>query len=189
MIPSRARWARRAIFYLAALLAAWGLVMFVAQPLEVDGASMRPLLESGDEIVVLKTVRDYREGDVVLAAPAALSGRTIVKRIIAGPGRTLELRDGLRWLDGREAPERWLAEGFRDLTSVEARALGPDEFFLAGDNRYDSTDSRDPFIGPVKRGEILGRVVLCLWPPRRAGRLAAPAAAPPPVVRPGAGPA
>ncbi len=184
----RSPWPRRVAYYLTALALAWGMIQFVAQPLAVEGPSMRPTLGAGDEILVFKPGAACREGAIVVARPASLPGRTLVKRVIAGPGRRLEFKDGERWLDGKSAPEPWLAPGFKDLATLPERALGSDDCFLAGDNRRDSSDSRDPLIGPVKKDELVGRVIFRLWPPGRVGRPQASAPEPPvPVTAPAGG--
>lgn len=185
--PSRrVHWLRRIAGYVLGLALAWGVIAFLAQPLEVEGISMEPLLNAGDEVLVWKGARNFREGEIVVARPPALAGRSLIKRIIAGPGRTIAFVDGERWLDGAPAPEPWLRTGEKDLASLAPLLLGADQFFLAGDNRGDSMDSRDPEIGPLNRAEIIGRAVLRLWPPAYWGRLGfAPAAPPPPLLRPG----
>ena len=182
----RARWLRRIAGYVIGLALAWGAIAFVAQPLEVDGVSMEPLLRAGDEVLVWKGARNFHEGEIVVARPSALAGRSLIKRIIAGPGRTIAFVDGERWLDGAPAPEPWLHAGEKDLASLAPLLLGADQYFLAGDNRGASMDSRDPEIGPLNRAEITGRALLRLWPPAGWGRLGfAPTAPQPPLLRPG----
>ena len=185
--PSRrVRWLRRIAGYVIGLALAWGAIAFLAQPLEVDGISMEPLLRAGDEVLVWKGARNFREGEIVVARPPGLAGRSLIKRVIAGPGRTIAFVDGERWLDGVPAPEPWLQPGEKDLASLAPLLLSADQFFLAGDNRGASMDSRDPGIGPLNRAEIIGRAVLRLWPPAGWGRLGvAPAAPQPPLLRPG----
>lgn len=182
----RSRWLRRLAGYVVGLALAWGVIAFVAQPLEVDGISMEPLLRAGDEVLVWKGTRNFHEGEIVVARPPSLAGRSLIKRIIAGPGRTLAFVDGERWLDGVPAPEPWLHAGEKALASLAPVKLSADQFFLAGDNRGSSMDSRDPEIGPLNRAEITGRAMLRLWPPAGWGRLDfTPAAPQPPLLRPG----
>ena len=134
-VPPARRWLRRLAGYALGLALAWGAIAFLAQPLEVDGVSMEPLLSAGDEVLVWKGARNFREGEIVVARPPALDGRSLITRVIAGPGRTIAFVDGERWLDGALAPEPWLRSGEKDLASLAPLVLGADQFFLAGDNR------------------------------------------------------
>jgi len=173
--------------YLCALLLAWLVIRFVAQPYEVDGQSMTPVLAAADEVLVGKWPARFgtlRPGDIVVIRRDQEPDRVLIKRIIAGPGETIEFRGGLRHLAGRPAPEPWLNPRFKDLSDLPQTLLGDDEFFTAGDNRWDSRDSRS--FGPVRRREIIGRVWLRLWPADRLGWIRpAPDEPPPPLVLPG----
>ena len=116
--------------------------MLPVRLMRVVGASMAPALRSGDLVLVSRTTyhrRPPRRGEVVAFRPAALGGRALVKRLAGLPHETVELEGG-------------------------RRQLGADEFFLLGDQPADSLDSRR--LGPVRRAELLGPVILRLWPPR-----------------------
>ncbi len=175
--------------YLSALLLAWLVIRFVAQPYEVDGQSMMPVLAAADEVLVGKWAARFgalQPGDIVVIRRDEEPGWVIIKRIIAGPGDRVEFRGGLRHLAGRPAPEPWLNSRFKDLTTLEPMLLGDNDYFIAGDNRWDSRDSRS--FGPVRRHEIIGRVWLRLWPADRLGWIRpAPDNPPTPLVVPGPG--
>jgi signal peptidase I len=186
---ARRRQLTRLGIYLSALLLAWLVIRFVAQPYEVDGLSMTPALRADDEVLVGKWAARFgtlRPGDIVVIRRVEEPEWVLIKRIVAGPGERIGFRDGLRQLAGRPAPEPWLSPRYQDLTGLEPVLLGDNEFFVAGDNRWDSRDSRS--FGPVRRSEIIGRVWLRLWPADRLGRiLPAPDEPPAPLVVPGPG--
>jgi nickel-type superoxide dismutase maturation protease len=108
---------------------------------EIRGMSMAPSLEAGDWAVATKA-RRIRRGDVVVLAHPERPGLELVKRVLGGSG---------------------------DPALPGGRELGPDEWFVVGDNQETSTDSRA--FGPVSRTAIAGRVRFVYWPPRRARRV------------------
>jgi signal peptidase I len=190
--PAAARRRRltRLGIYLSALLLAWLVIRFVAQPYEVEGSSMVPSLQADDEVLVGKWAARFgslRPGDIVVVRREQEPDWVLIKRIIAVPGERIGFRDGLRLLSGKPAAEPWLNPRYQDLTGLDPVQLGDNEYFVAGDNRWDSRDSRS--FGPVRRSEIVGRVWLRLWPADRMGRILLPAADEPPMplVVPGPG--
>ena len=150
---------------------------------------MRPALTAGDEVLVGKWAARFgtlHPGDIVVVRRDAAPDRVLIKRIIAGPGDRIAFRSGQRQLGGVPAAEPWLSPGYQDLTTVEPLLLGDHDYFVAGDNRWDSRDSRA--FGPVERDEIIGRVWLRLWPYGRFGRIApVPEEPPVPLQVPGRG--
>ena len=163
-----------------------GLVLALAVPsvrtlrgrlmrVEVAGESMTPALLPGDFLVLRRDVSAYLEAGEVVAVvdprPEG-DGRILLKRVVGLPGEALRIGGGAQ-VNGRVLDEPYAhgetpAEQHRGINR-----LGEDEYFLLGDNRGASTDSRD--FGPVRREAILGVAWLRYWPPERAGRLRAPA--------------
>jgi signal peptidase I len=142
---------------------------------EVAGDSMSPALEAGDWLVIRRGVPasgGLAAGSIALARDA--SDRLLLKRVIGLPGETIELRDGGVHVDGRPLLEPYArgetdpSSEFRTLTRLDTGA-----YYLLGDNRTHSTDSRDhgAFRAGLEKRSIEGVAVLRYWPPRRLGRL------------------
>jgi len=147
---------------------------------EVAGESMLPALEAGDWLVVRRGLPEIPTGVIALARDP--SGRLLLKRVIGLPGETIELRDGRVHVDGRALVESYArgdtdaSSEFRTLTRLDVSA-----YYLLGDNRVASTDSRDHGPFQVRAAEansgpgLEGVAMLRYWPPRRLGRLRAAA--------------
>ena len=168
---------------LAAVIIATLVRAFVAEPIRVDGTSMTNTLKDGE--IVLATKWDYLLGepqrnDIVICRypgrvnerganqiniSAALSLDTytlFVKRLVALPGDTVQITGGHLYVNGElvEAPE-FMASVPTDFAE---RKLGADEYFVMGDNRYSSHDSRANDVGPLSRSAIMGKVKCVLLP-------------------------
>ena len=135
------------------------------------GDSMRPSFREGDQLVV--SPRAYRRsapsrGDVVVVRDPRLPAREELKRIVGLSGEELRLEDGLLYVDGAVLDEPYLG-GLPPTLGLEARRwrMGADEYFILGDDRVRSTDSRE--YGPVGADLLVGRVLLRYWPPQRWG--------------------
>lgn len=129
----------------------------------VEGESMMPSLRGGDYLLVREDTGSRRppsREDIVVVAQ---SGRSQVKRVIALPGERVALADGMLWIDGERLIEPYLhgLPAYLGLDESEFE-IGSDEYFVMGDNRAHSTDSRD--YGPVHRSRISGRVLVRIWP-------------------------
>ena len=136
----------------------------------VRGISMMPTLREGDYLLVRRRedyVRPLRRGDVIVVET---EGRIQLKRIVGLPGESVVFRDGTLLVDDERLKEQYL-RGLPPHPGLGCFrfALASDEYFLMGDNRARSTDSRH--YGPVTRSSIGGRVVFLVWPPTRWGRL------------------
>jgi len=141
---------------------------------DVAGDSMAPALEAGDWLLVRRRgLPDGEHAFGLVVTARAPEGRLLLKRIVGLPGETVQVADGALRIDGRRLDEPYavgetLASPFRNLAR-----LGPDDYYLLGDNRAASTDSRD--VGPFPRDRIEGIARLRYWPPGRFGRLRQPA--------------
>ena len=161
----------------------------VAQPYRVPSSSMEPTLDCArkaadagctasfnDRVLVAKIVyrfRSPRRGEIaVFHAPAAAKrlcgeGGTYLKRVIGLPGDVVSERNGYVYVDGRKLSEPYVAPRDRDRRSETWSRLGRNEYFMMGDNRAGSCDSRT--WGPVARSAFIGPVVATYWPPTRWG--------------------
>jgi signal peptidase I len=135
----------------------------VVQTYSVPSSSMEPTLEPGDHIVVTPYRTAFSgqpgHGDVVVFRNPDRAGQLYVKRVIAVPGDVVELREGYVFLNGQRLPEPYA--GSVDLTAATRAVLDEDEFFVMGDNRSDSVDSRA--FGPVEREQMIGKARLIFW--------------------------
>ncbi|MBI4023291.1 signal peptidase I [Candidatus Berkelbacteria bacterium] len=149
-----------AILALEALTLTHSLVLTIKI---VDGPSMLPTFSTGDQVIVDR--RDWvnpDQGDaVILRYPGDPDHRQYIKRVVAGPGDTVEIRSGSVRVNGIPIDEPYLAPGTTTVPDVPARVLKADEYFTLGDNRGVSNDSR--FFGPVERRYLFGRVLTTLY--------------------------
>ncbi|MBV8749586.1 MAG: signal peptidase I [Candidatus Eremiobacteraeota bacterium] len=132
----------------------------------VQGLSMEPRVQSG-ELVLINTLA-YRfgaigRGDVVAFRHDGPTTETYIKRIVGLPGERVEVRDGVVYVDGRRLDEPYVR--FRDRRSAPAVVVPPNTYYVLGDNRADSDDSRD--WGVLHDTDITGRAVVGVWPVRK----------------------
>lgn len=170
------------IFLAIVLIVTFLLIAFVGQRTQVSGTSMEPTLQHGDNLITDKITYRFREPErfdiVVFPVPAHDgSGKEIpyIKRIIGLPGETVYIdAAGVIYINGEELPEGYgkevIAAEKRGLAAMEI-TLGEDEYFVLGDNRNNSEDSRSPMVGNVSRDEIIGRAWLRFWPFEKFGIL------------------
>jgi signal peptidase I len=147
-------------------------VTFVAQAFRVQGPSMMPLLQDGERIIVYKL--GYRwspilRGDVVVFWSPLEPSVSFVKRVVGLPGDRLEIRRGVVLVNGKVMAEPYLQARFRQEEDVGPVDVRPGHYFVMGDHRNQSYDSRS--WGEVPLRYIYGRAVLRFWPIGRAGRL------------------
>lgn len=142
---------------------------FLFEPFVIPSASMEPTLVPGDRVMVNKLayrLGEPKPGDIIVFR-YPLDPRTIyIKRLIAVGGQTVELRDGQLFVNGRKVQEAYLPHnpgGGGDFGPVR---VPPGTYFVMGDNRNNSQDSR--VWGPVPRQNILGKAEVLFWPPQRA---------------------
>ena len=142
---------------------------FAVRMMGVSGPSMIPTLQDGDRLIVINSTicGDYHAGDIVIARKESFDRKPIVKRVIATPGQTVDVDFDLGrvYVDGVELEEDYI----NDLTYLEEGTelpvtLGENEFFLMGDNRNHSSDSRDYRLGAVDGRLLIGKAVFVLFP-------------------------
>jgi len=164
-------------YILIILLCTWLIVTFVGQRTVVDGTSMQPTLLDGEQLIVEKIsyrFSDPERFDIVVFPPEfEEDGIYYIKRVIGLPGETVQiLQDGTILINGEVLNENYGAEIIdKDhiFRAGEPVVLGDDEYFLMGDNRNNSLDSRSPIVGNIKRDEIIGKAWITLWPLDRFG--------------------
>lgn len=159
-------------------VSAWGIHFFLFEPIEVNGASMMPTFENGDRVVVDKIgpqLTDYERFDVVVFE--AKKDTNYIKRIIGIPGDRIVYENDELFINGEKYEEPYLEEHkdrlkdsgtfTEDFTLEEylGEEVVPDGyFFVLGDNRRNSTDSRDPSIGFISKEKIMGTAKAVFFP-------------------------
>lgn len=132
----------------------------------VDGLSMEPRVHAG-EIVLINTLAyrfgPVRRGDVIAFRHDAPTSETYIKRVVGLPGERVEVRDGAVTVDGRPLAEPYVQ--FSDRRSAPAVTVPPGAYYVLGDNRADSDDSRN--WGVVHDADVVGKALVGIWPPRR----------------------
>lgn len=156
-------------------IAAYLLVRYVVQRVDVYGDSMSPVLEAGDVLLVEKLTPGSREPerfDLVVFRYQYRDNLYYIKRIVGLPGETVQIADGKLLIDGSVLEEDFGTEPIeKGKRAEEPVVLGEDEYFVLGDNRNHSSDSRDSDIGNLSKDQIIGRAVVRIWPINRAGVL------------------
>ena len=143
------------------------ILLFAFRVVTVDGSSMHPTLEDGQRVVISRFVRNPRQGDIVVLTKASFSDESIVKRVIATAGQTVEIdfTAGIVYVDGEALEEPYIAAPTNrklDMTGPITVAEGC--IFCMGDNRNASTDSRSRSIGQIDTRCVLGKVLFRVWP-------------------------
>ena len=160
-----------AIYLLCVLGAVWLVITFVGQRTEVEGASMENTLHNGDNLIVDKLsyrFRDPERFDIIVFPFQYQTNTYCIKRIIGLPGETVQImEDGSIYINGEKMEESYGREVIQPETigrAAEPIVLGEDEYFVMGDNRNNSSDSRTDIVGNIKREDIIGKAWLRIWP-------------------------
>ncbi|WP_331488410.1 signal peptidase I [Parablautia sp. Marseille-Q6255] len=145
------------------------VITFVGQRTVVDGRSMNPNLNDGDNLIVEKLsyrFKDPERFDIIVFPPQGAPNEHYIKRIIGLPGETVQIdTDGTIYINGEILEEDYGLETIQNPgRAAEPITLGEDEYFVLGDNRNNSTDSRTEKVGNVKRDTITGRAWVRIWP-------------------------
>ena len=160
-----------AIYLLCVLGAVWLVIAFVGQRTEVEGASMENTLHNGDNLIVDKLsyrFHDPERFDIIVFPFQFQDNTYYIKRIIGLPGETVQIMDdGSIYINGEKLEENYGMEVIKPETigrAAEPIELGDDEYFVMGDNRNNSSDSRTDMVGNIKRENIIGKAWLRIWP-------------------------
>lgn len=157
------------VYLLVVLLITYLIVNFVGQRTEVVGSSMENTLSNGDNLIVDKITyrfHDPERYDIIVFPFKYAKNTYYIKRIIGMPGETVRIdSDGVIYIDDEELTEFHGKEIIADpgIAGKEI-TLENDEYFVLGDNRNNSTDSRDPSVGNIRKKDIMGRAWLRFWP-------------------------
>jgi signal peptidase I len=156
---------------LSVVLAVLG-ILFVYQPVKVEGTSMMPTIEDQERIFINKFLYrfglgDIQRGDMVEFWYPGDPSKSFIKRVIGLPGDRVEVREGEVLRNGEALDEPYVPEYYRDEMSMQALTVPQDEYFVLGDHRSSSSDSRS--WGPVHRRHIYGKAVFIYWPLDKLG--------------------
>jgi signal peptidase I len=148
------------------------IIIFLYQPVKVEGTSMAPLLSDQERIFINKFVYHFEpieRGDVIVFWYPLDRSKSFIKRVVGLPGETIEIRGGRLYLDGKERKEIYVPASYLDGSSFGPLVIPGEEYFVMGDHRDSSNDSR--MFGPVGREYIYGKAVFAYWPVDHFGSL------------------
>lgn len=148
------------------------IITFLYQPVRVEGTSMLPRLVDSDRLFINKFVYRFEaieRNDVVVFRYPRDPEKSYIKRVIAVPGDRLRIDHGTVVLNGKRLTEPYVPEEFRDSRSMPELVVPEGEYFMMGDHRSISSDSRE--FGPVERALVYGKAEFVYWPARDAGRV------------------
>ena len=146
------------------------IILFLYQPVRVEGTSMLPVLEDQDRLFINKFAyrfEDIHRGDVVVFLYPQDHSKSYIKRVIALPGDELRIDHGTVSVNGVVLTENYVPVKYEDDRSQPEMIIPEGEFFVMGDHRSISSDSRD--FGPVSRPLIYGKAAFVYWPMDQAG--------------------
>jgi signal peptidase I len=155
-------WARDLLF---AVAISFLIITFLYQPVRVEGTSMMPGLQDQERLFINKFEYHFEpihRDDVVVFHFPLDPAKSYIKRVIAIPGDTLRIDDGQVYVNGKALKESYVPMRFRDDRSYPETVLSRREYFVMGDHRLISSDSRD--FGPVNRNLIYGKATFVYWP-------------------------
>ena len=162
------------LLYIVLIIAlTWTVVTFVGQRTEVSGPSMETTLSDKDQLIVDKMTyrfRDPKRYDIVVFPYQYQDNTYYIKRIIGLPGETVQILSGMVYIDGMRLDEHYGNEVMENPgIAEEPLTLGEDEYFVLGDNRNNSSDSRASDVGLIHRKDLIGRAWIRVWPLSQIG--------------------
>jgi signal peptidase I len=174
-----ARGVRNAVEWVAIVVGALAVALivktFLIQAFFIPSLSMYPTLDKGDRVLVNKLsykVHEVHRGDIVVfdrpEGQPESEIKDLIKRVIGLPGETVEAKDGVVYIDGRELDEPYLVNGVT-TENLPRTEVPPGHVFVMGDNRNDSSDSR--VFGAIDEDTIVGRAFIRVWPISNFGLL------------------
>ena len=156
---------------LSALIAVL-VILFLYRPVKVEGTSMMPSLYDQERLFINQFtykfgIGDIQRGDTVVFWFPKDPTKSYIKRVIGVPGDTVLLSDGVVFVNGKRLNESYVPAEYRDVDSRPLVRIGSDEYFVMGDHRISSNDSRN--WGLVPRSYIYGKAVFVFWPLEHIG--------------------
>ncbi len=176
IVPQPSSWsriggiAREIAETLVLTIAIFLLIKIPFQNFRIEGSSMEPNFHTGQYLIVNKALywpwfSKPARGDVVVLVPPRSPDRDFIKRVIGLPGETVEIRQGKVLINGKPLDEEYLPHS--GSYSSPATTLGPEEYYVLGDNRDNSNDSHS--WGPLPKENIVGKAWVSYWPPQEWG--------------------
>ena len=140
------------------------IALYIIGLQQIVGDSMEPTLKNGDVLIINKLSKEYKRGDVITFLYGDI--KYLVKRVIGLPGEYVEIKDNKIYINGEVIEDYVDVKGMKDF---DLKNLGYDKipegyYFVMGDNRSNSLDSRNYKVGLIKKEDILGEKLLRLWP-------------------------
>src|ERR1022692_69616 len=169
MKPAISGWLRDMLISLA--VSAF-FIIFLYQPVKVEGTSMMPTLEDQERVFINKFVyrlEPIERGDVVVFRYPRDTSKSYIKRVIAVAGDRVKIEDGLVYVNDRQIAETYVPQMYEDVRSYPETVVPPHAYFVMGDHRNLSNDSRD--FGPVDESYIYGKAVFGYWTFAKLGKL------------------
>lgn len=165
------------IMIVVALCVAFGLRHFVLEPFQVPSGSMESTIETGDYVLTQKVQVDPQPGDIVTFDDPTTPDRILIKRVIATEGQTVDLVDGIVYVDGVALDEPYtlgkpsnpLAPTYQGMSITYPYTVPAGCIWVMGDNRTNSSDSR--YFGPVPADSVSGEAMVVYWPANHIGKL------------------
>ena len=148
------------------------VMIFLYQPVKVEGTSMNPLLSDQERIFINKFVYRFEpieRGDVVVFWYPLDRSKSFIKRVVGLPGEMVEIRSGHVYVNDRELPDQYVPGEYLDGSNYGPHRVPDGSYFVMGDHRDSSNDSR--VFGPVPRQFIYGKAVFAYWPVDHFGSL------------------
>lgn len=148
------------------------VILFLYRPVKVEGTSMMPSLYDQERLFINQFsykfgLGDIKRGDTVVFWYPEDTTKSYIKRVIGLPGDTVSVEDGYVIINGKKLIENYVPKEYRDDRSYPQIVIPPDQYFVLGDHRISSNDSRA--WGLVPRNYIYGKAVFVFWPPDRIG--------------------
>jgi signal peptidase I len=148
------------------------IIIFLYQPVKVEGTSMMPSLDDQERIFVNKFVyrlEPIQRDDIVVFRYPRDPSKSFIKRVIGLAGDQIRIESGQVFVNGEALEEDYVPREYADERSFKEIVVPPDSYFLLGDHRSMSNDSRD--FGPVSQSYIYGKAVFGYWPVEKVGRV------------------
>ncbi len=162
-------WSRDLFF---SVLVTFFIILFLYQPVKVEGGSMEPGLEDQERIFINKLAYRWESisrGDIVVFRYPRDPRKSFIKRVIGLPGDRVRIAFGHVYLNGMAIEEPYVPDDYLDTKSYPETIVPADSYFMLGDHRSMSNDSRE--FGPVQRAYIYGKAVFGYWPVDKLGVL------------------
>lgn len=163
------------LIFAVGIAAAYVIVQYVGERTVVNGDSMYPALSDKDNLIVDKIsyrFTDPKRFDIVVFPFRYQEDTFYIKRVIGLPGETVQIYDGAVYINGKLLNDPY---GYEEISNAglasDAITLGEQEYFVLGDNRNNSSDSREPSVGTITRSELIGKACIRIWPFNKIGLL------------------